>query len=145
MLGVAPTLARRALPWRALAHAWWQSEREPDAAERMEARGLTLRAAKTSGAKLPPGQAHVESALSRDELSQVRAVDRADRRHRARVRRGAYPALDRHASRLGAHVLGAFRRAGAVPDHHHADALVRRVYVRLVAGGDPGSRRTAHA
>ena len=37
------------------------------------------------------------------------------------------------------------RRDGAVPDRHHADAVVPGVHVRLAAGGDPDRRRPADA
>ena len=51
----------------------------------------------------------------------------------------------RRMARMAAVGTGRLRGAGALPDHDHADAVVRRVHVRLAARGDPGGRRPADA
>ena len=83
--------------------------------------------------------------LPRNQLSQVRVVDRSAHRHRARVDPGADDPRARYMAALESHPPRACRRDGVVSDRHHADAVVSGVHVRPVAGGDPDSRWPADA
>ncbi len=80
-----------------------------------------------------------------DQLPQVRAVDGPARRHRGRADVGADDPRARHVAAVESRRARAGRRDGALSDRHHADAIVPRVHVRLIAGGDPGGGRPADA
>ena len=81
----------------------------------------------------------------RKRLSEILTVGRSADCHPAWDDHDADIALARWSVRLGAHGVFGDGRPSAARRHHYVDALIRRVYVRLSAGGDSGRKRTNDA
>ena len=86
--------------------------------------------------------ARLGSFVSSGELCQVGAVGRAPDCHRPRPRHGTEPSRARRMVELALHRARQVGRVGALPDGHHAHAVV---HVRLPAGRDPDRERRADA
>ena len=108
------------------------------AAEKIDTAWRAPRAASRAGARL-------EQHLSRHELPPIGALDDSLSRHSPRARHGPDAACAGRVARLAPVRAECCRRAGALPDDHHADAVVRGLHLRFAARRDPGRRRPADA